>query len=123
MDQCRRTRRGVTARAVTAHDVVLRRVGERTAALDKAISEAVDAGVLKRFNSEYRKRRLQAKQGGQRFMSYSEAQARLRKVIADAVASGGRIPRSFVAAVFEESGAAGFVSKAISPSRGRPCVG
>jgi hypothetical protein len=89
--------------AITPHDVVLRRVGERTAALDKAIAEAIDAGVLKQFNSEYRKRRLQAKQSGQRFMSYSEAQARLRKVVADAVAKDGTISKSFVDAVFDEA--------------------
>jgi hypothetical protein len=61
--------------SVTPHDVVLRRVGERTAALDKAIAEAIDAGTLKRFNSEYRKRRLAAKQGGKPFMSSAGAVA------------------------------------------------
>jgi hypothetical protein len=88
---------------VTPHSVVCRRVGERTAALDKAIAEAIDSGTLKAFNAEYRKRRLAAKQNGQRFMSYSEAQARLCKVIAGAVARGGEIPPSFIAGVFEQA--------------------
>ena len=65
-------------------------------------STAVDAGVLKEFNAQYRQRRLQAKKS-QRFMSYSEALRRLRATVADAVASGGTIPKSFVAAVFEDS--------------------
>jgi hypothetical protein len=39
-------------------------------------------------------------------MSYSEAQRRLRQVIADAVAKNGKIPRSFIIAVFEDSRAA-----------------
>jgi hypothetical protein len=59
--------------------------------------------VLKEFNAQYRQRRLQAKKSGQRFMSYSEALRRLRATVADAVASGGTIPKSFVAAVFEDS--------------------
>jgi hypothetical protein len=58
--------------------------------------------VLKEFNAQYRQRRLQAKKSGQRFMSYSEALRRLRATVADAVASGGTIPKSFVAAVFED---------------------
>ena len=62
---------------MTAHDVVLGRVAEKTAALDKAIAEAIDAGVLKQFNTQYRQRRLEAKKNGQPFMSYSEAMRRL----------------------------------------------
>ncbi|MGB8745805.1 MAG: hypothetical protein WCD54_07545 [Pseudolabrys sp.] len=51
--------------------------------------------MLKEFNAQYRQRRLQAKKS-QRFMSYSEALRRLRATVADAVASGGTIPKSFV---------------------------
>jgi hypothetical protein len=80
---------------VTPHSVVCRRVGERTAALDKAIAEAIDGGTLKAFNAEYRKRRLQAKQSGKPFMNYQTAQAKLRKLIADSIADGGTIPQSF----------------------------
>jgi hypothetical protein len=83
---------------------VCRRVGERTAALDKAITEAIDAGVLKQFNTQYRQRRLEAKKNGQPFMSYSEAMRRLRAIVADSVASGRKdpkIPRSFVS-VFDD---------------------
>ena len=88
---------------VTAHDTVLRRVAEKTAALDKAIAEAIDAGTLKAFNSEYRKRRLQAKRDGKPFMPYSQALAKLRKTVAESVAKGGKVPtRSFAAEVFDD---------------------
>ena len=88
---------------VTPHAVVVRRVGERVSKIDEAIAAAIDAGVLKQFNAEYRQRRLQAKRDGRHFMPYSQALARLRKVVADAVAKDGKIPRSFVAAVFDEA--------------------
>ena len=109
---------------VTPHDVVVRRVGERTAKIDEAIKSAISDEVLKEFNAQYRSRRLAAKRDGQRFISYGQALVKLRKVVADAVASGGKIPtRSFVAAVFEYPAPAGFVSNAKSPRDGRPCVG
>ena len=63
---------------VTAHDTVLRRVAEKTAALDKAIAEAIDAGTLRTFNRTYRERRLAAKRDGKPFMPYSQALAKLR---------------------------------------------
>ena len=75
---------------VTPHAVVVRRVGERVSKIDEAIAAAIDAGVLKQFNAEYRQRRLQAKRDGRHFMPYSQALARLRKVVADAVAKDGR---------------------------------
>ena len=88
---------------VTPHDVVRRRVAERTSKIDDAIAQALDAGVLKEFNSQYRARRLAAKKAGKRFMSYSEALRRLRATVADAAASGGTISKSFIAAVFDEA--------------------
>ena len=86
---------------VTAHDTVLRRVAEKTAALDKAIAKAIDAGTLRTFNRTYRERRLAAKRDGKPFMPYSQALAKLRAVIADSVARG-EIPKSF-ASVFDEA--------------------
>ena len=88
--------------ALTPHETVCRRIGERVNKIDEEISKAIDRGVLKKFNSQYRQRRLQARQNGQRFMSYSEALRRLRKVVADSVAHGGAISGSFVDQVFLE---------------------
>lgn len=90
-------------KSLTPHATVLRRTAERVAKIDEAIATAIDAGTLREFNSTYRRLRLQAKQGGKPFMSYSQVQARLRKVIAGAVARGGEIPPSFIASVFEQS--------------------
>jgi hypothetical protein len=87
---------------VTAHDVVVKRVTQRTAKIDEAIAAAIDAGMLKQFNREFRKRRLAAQANGKPFMSYKIAHAKLRSVIADAVARGGVIPPSFIASVFDE---------------------
>ena len=89
----------------TPHSVVAKRTADRTAKIDATIKEAVDAGILREFNATYRRLRLQAKRDGKPFVSYSEALRRLRKVVADALASGGKrdpkIPGSFVAAVFD----------------------
>ena len=87
----------------TPHCVVVKRVAERVSVIDQTIAQAIDAGVLKSFNSTYRARRLQAMQRGKSFMSYSQALAKLRKVVADAVAKDGTIPKSFVDAVFDEA--------------------
>ena len=80
---------------------MLRRLAEKTEALDKAIAEAIDAGTLRTLNRTYRERRLAAKRDGEPFMPYSQALAKLRAVIADSVARG-EIPKSF-ASVFDEA--------------------
>jgi hypothetical protein len=48
-----------------------------------------------RFHQEYKQRRLEAKARGAQFMNFGEAERRLRKLIADSIADGGTIPRSF----------------------------
>ena len=78
------------------HQTVLRRTAERISKINETIAAAIDAGVLKSFNSTYRARRLQAKQRGEPFLSYSEALRRLRSVVARSVARG-KIPGSFTA--------------------------
>jgi hypothetical protein len=88
---------------LTPHQIVLKRVGERTNKIDEEIAKAIDAGVLKKFNAEYRTRRIRAKQRNQDFMSYSTALRRLRELLARCVARGGEIPASFIASVFDEA--------------------
>jgi hypothetical protein len=78
--------------ALTPHVIVLKRTAERMTAIDQTIAEAIDAGVLKSFNAAYRARRMGAKRHGRPFMSYSQALAKLRAVIAKSVANGGEIP-------------------------------
>lgn len=89
--------------ALTPHETVLRRVGERVNKIDEAVRAAVDGGVLKEFNAQYRQRRLAARKAGKSFMSYSEALRRLRATVADAVAKDGTISKSFIAGVFDEA--------------------
>jgi hypothetical protein len=82
---------------------VAKRTADRTAKIDATIKEAIDAGILREFNSQYRQRRLAAKKAGQRFMGYSEALRRLRATVAESVAKDGTIPKSFIAEVFDET--------------------
>ena len=86
---------------LTPHAVVLRRTGERVAALDQIIAQGIDDATLQTFNREYRSRRLRAKQRNQNFMSYSSALSKLCDVLVKSVAAGGTIPPSFIAAVFD----------------------
>lgn len=66
--------------------------------LDGPINTALRDGTLKAFNRVYRARRAAAVATGERFMSYSQAQRRLRAVLAGAVASGIK-PASLIAQV------------------------
>jgi hypothetical protein len=86
--------------ALTPHARVLERVQQRTAKIDAAIEQAIDAGVLQQFNSQYRRHRLAAKRAGRGFMTYSAAQARLRKVVTAMVARGGLVTESLIEGVF-----------------------
>ena len=45
------------------------------------MQRAQQAGVLSEFNQEYKRRRLEATQRGCGFMSYRQAQARLRRIL------------------------------------------
>ena len=73
---------------LTEHAVVLERVQARTQRLDEALQRAQDAGLLQHFNLLYRRRRLAARQSGGRFMTYGNAQRRLRKAITEVIANG-----------------------------------
>ncbi len=81
---------------LTEHAVVLERVRERTQRLDEALQRAQNDGLLQHFNVLYRKRRLTARQSGQRFMTYGNAQRRLRQAITEVIACGGVIDKSIV---------------------------
>jgi hypothetical protein len=81
---------------LTPHAVVLERVAERNARLDEALQRAQESGLLKDFNNAYRWRRLSAQKTGTRFMSFPAAQRRLRQVLTQAVANGGKIDQSII---------------------------
>jgi hypothetical protein len=87
---------------VTPHPIFAARVRARTERIEQALQQAKATGQLAQFHTAYKDRRLKAKARGESFMSFGEAERRLRKVVADAVASGGTIPQSFVSQVFDQ---------------------
>jgi hypothetical protein len=83
--------------AVTPHPILVARVQARTRKIDEALAQAKAGGQLAQFHQAYKERRLKAKAAGRDFMSFTEAERRLRKLIADSIAAGGTIPQSFTA--------------------------
>lgn len=81
--------------AVTPHPILVARIGARTRRIDEALAQAKADGLLARFHQEYKQRRLQAKARGEPFLSFGEAERRLRKLLADSIVAGGTIPQSF----------------------------
>jgi hypothetical protein len=73
---------------LSSHCTVMARTKAVVAALDKRLSSAQQTGALAFVNREYQRRRLEAAKSGAKFMSYSEAQRRLRKALATAAATG-----------------------------------
>jgi hypothetical protein len=83
--------------AVTPHPILVVRVAARTRRIDEVIAQAKADGQMVAFHQAYKERRLKAKASGQPFMSFTEAERKLRKLIADSIAAGGTIPQSFTA--------------------------
>jgi hypothetical protein len=73
---------------LTDHATVLARAKHAVAKIEAGMAWAQRTGVLHEFNQEYRRRRLEAQGRGERFMSYGEAMARLRRAITKVAATG-----------------------------------
>jgi hypothetical protein len=84
---------------LTDHAAVLARAKAAGVELESRLTAAQDAGQLREFNQEYQRRRLAAKTVGRRFMSYQEARARLRALLAAAAA--GKFASNVIQRVFE----------------------
>jgi hypothetical protein len=84
---------------LTYHAVVLARAKAAGVELESKLTAAQDEGQLKEFNQEYQRHRLAAKMVGRRFISYQEARARLRALLAAAAA--GKFTGNVVQRVFE----------------------
>jgi hypothetical protein len=84
---------------VTEHGEVVMRARHAVAKIEDGMAWAQRTGVLSAFNSEYRRRRLEAFKAGRGFMSYRDAQARLRKALGKVAAGAG--PVAVVRAVFD----------------------
>ena len=91
---------------VTEHSIVVERAAAAIKKIEAGMAWAQRTGVLTEFNTEYRRRRLAAASQGERFMSYSEATARLRQVIVQAAISGCGLTRAIAAGVFNQIGSA-----------------
>jgi hypothetical protein len=86
---------------ITPHAVVISRVAKRTERIEQAIEAAKADGLMQQFHSEYRRRRLQAKARGKRYMSFRVAERKLHKAVADAIAADGTIKASFISRVLD----------------------
>ena len=84
---------------LTDHATVLARAKAAGVELESKLTAAQDAGQLREFNQEYQRRRLAAKTVGRRFISYQEARARLRALLAAAAA--GKFTGNVIQRVFE----------------------
>jgi hypothetical protein len=76
---------------VTEHATVVQRAAVAVARIEVGLGKAQEYGLLKQFNAAYRAHRLAAKANGRRFMSYQQAQARLKAALASAAAKGGEV--------------------------------
>jgi hypothetical protein len=70
--------------------------------IDERLAKAKADGLLRFFNSEYRRRRLAAREHGRSFMNYWTARDRLRRALAEVAA--GESPPAIVARVFGGEG-------------------
>jgi hypothetical protein len=84
---------------LTDHAAVLARAKAAGVELESQLAAAQNAGQLSEFNHEYQRRRLAAKMVGRRFISYQEARARLRALLAATAA--GKFNGDVIRRVFE----------------------
>jgi hypothetical protein len=84
---------------LTDHAAVLARAKAAGVDLEGKLTAAQDEGQLKEFNQEYQRRRLAANTVGRRFISYQEARARLRALLAATAA--GKFTGNVIQRVFE----------------------
>ena len=85
------------------HAAVLARAEAAVAKIHAGLQRAQQAGVLAEFNQEYKRRRLEAAERGNGFMSYQQAQARLQRVLTR-IAATGVAPDAIVKTAFEGEG-------------------
>jgi hypothetical protein len=93
-------RQGIT---LTPHDVCMMRADRCLAQLSEILAHAKQSGDLHAFNQAYRRGRLRAQARGERFIPYSAAETKLKRLLVEAIADGtqGRPFRFALARVFE----------------------
>jgi hypothetical protein len=91
--QCRAT--------LTPHDVVMARAGAAAHRLDAIVKTLRASGMMREFTRQYKLRRAAATARGEGFMSYGNAEARLRQALIPLLQSGGKpAAQSIFAEVF-----------------------
>jgi hypothetical protein len=73
---------------LTPHDVAIARAGNAAAKLDQYLDSLQGSGALKEFTRAYKRRRIEAKAAGQAFMTYKNAELRLRRALVPLLVSG-----------------------------------
>lgn len=84
---------------LTDHATVLSRVRTSTAVIDGKLTAAQDAGQLREFNKEYRRRRIAAQRAGKPFIDYDTARRRLAALLA--LVAAGRFSGNVIEQAFE----------------------
>ena len=80
------------------HSAIMQRTEALVAKLNSRLRTAQRNGDVGFFNREYRRRRIEARERGEGFMSYTAAKARLRRALVEVAA--GKAP-ALVARVFD----------------------
>jgi hypothetical protein len=85
---------------LTPYGAAIERAQQAVGQLDQAIETVQDAGNLKPFNKEYARRRRLAVSSGQSFLTYGQARARLRAILAVSASTRSIAPDA-IAKVFD----------------------
>jgi hypothetical protein len=75
---------------LTPHDVAISRAGNAAAKLDLYLDSLQGSGALREFTRAYKRRRIEAKAAGQGFMTYKNAELRLRRALVPLLMNGGQ---------------------------------
>jgi hypothetical protein len=73
---------------LTPHDVAISRATNAAAKLNQYLDSLQGSGALREFTRMYKRRRIEAKAAGQGFMSYRNAELRLRRALVPLLVSG-----------------------------------
>ena len=103
--------------AVTPHARAMARAQAAVGRIDARLAEAQANGDLRFFNSEFKRRRLEAAAAGQHFVSYSDATRRLLRELAGIAA--GKINALMVARVLGDPPPAPVAPRATRADQGR----
>jgi len=88
---------------LTSHRVAMERAAEAAQRLDAFMDSLRGTGVLREFTKTYKRRRLAAAERGEGFMSYANAERRLRLALIPLLVNGGKpaVGQSLFATIFD----------------------